>query len=265
MRPATAWNRTTKHSLGVYNGGEISGFGNWRDYEELINRTGMKDGLLIYVMTGYEFPYGRISRTIRTWGDNNREVYVPVRWLMRTAGGYAAYSPVAIILQRQIAKLEDDFWLPNIAAKDVPLMELTNGQPMLFQFPEEIDTSPSARALAVATGREAYKALNARVQASGNRFLVFLAPRKSHVFAPFLKEPGKLAQTQEYYETSMARELRREGVPVIDLLPDLRARTREQLPKNRYLYQIDDTHWNAAGVALGVDAILRQDPALKPR
>jgi hypothetical protein len=79
-----------------------------------------------------------------------------------------------------------------------------------------------------------------------------------------LQQPGALGQKHEYYQTVLAKKLKRDGVPVIDLLPELRARTRELLPQRKYLYHIDDTHWNKAGVAVGVDAILKAEPTLRP-
>jgi hypothetical protein len=65
-----------------------------------------------------------------------------------------------------------------------------------------------------------------------------------------------------HYRALQAR-LEEEGIAVVNPIDALRREARAQLAKREYIYQLDDTHWNAQGIAITVDEILRVLPTSK--
>jgi hypothetical protein len=63
-----------------------------------------------------------------------------------------------------------------------------------------------------------------------------------------------------HYHALEAR-LKAEGVLVVNPIEALRREARIRLPKGQLVYRLDDTHWNAEGIAITVDEILRVLPS----
>jgi len=57
--------------------------------------------------------------------------------------------------------------------------------------------------------------------------------------------------------------LRAVGISAIDLTPVLRWQADTAFKQNKYVYWRNDTHWNADGVGIGVDEIVRAFPELR--
>jgi hypothetical protein len=85
---------------------------------------------------------------------------------------------------------------------------------------------------------------------------VFFVPTKYRVYAPWCSNcadappsepPAGLKALEAFF--------RPQGIPVVDLTPALRRRAEELLGQGRYLYWADDTHWNAAGIAVAAESV----------
>jgi lysophospholipase L1-like esterase len=98
-----------------------------------------------------------------------------------------------------------------------------------------------------------------RVEASGARFAVVLVPNRYQVDAALWRLHARqlgldpAAFGPELPQRRFAEWSRETGIPVIDLLPELRERNRDNS-----FYHLLDAHWNAAGHRVAAEALLRE-------
>src|SRR5205807_1659054 len=62
------------------------------------------------------------------------------------------------------------------------------------------------------------------------------------------------------YLDRLEQDLRAAGIPVLNLTPLISAEAARDLRHDRYLYWLDDIHWNARGIALAAGAIRERWP-----
>jgi hypothetical protein len=98
-----------------------------------------------------------------------------------------------------------------------------------------------------------------RVEAAGARCVVVLVPNRYQVDASlWSRHAARLgidpaAFDLELPQRRFAEWSRETGVPVVDLLPELRRRNRD----NSFYYE-QDAHWNAEGHRVAAEALLRE-------
>src|SRR5207302_1137841 len=90
--------------------------------------------------------------------------------------------------------------------------------------------------------------------------LVVLVPSKYTVYRPFLVDQPAGGGAGADYLDRLERDLRAAGIPTLNLTPFLSAEAARYLQHDRYLYWLDDIHWDPLGIALAAEAIREQWP-----
>lgn len=178
-----------------------------------------------------------------------------VGWLDR----HTRVSPLEILAQRALKRVEDDRWMPNPYAGLAFVARLENGDDMLFLTAER-DWSRQPR-----SERETvryFRWLAGKLERERVTPLVVLVPEKYVVYAPLLHHPDPDAEQEVAYLNRVEQGVRAAGVPVVNLTAPLREAAATALAGGAHVYFLDDTHWNAAGAAVGAQEIRRAWDAL---
>jgi len=164
-------------------------------------------------------------------------------------------SPLAVFATRGYRRLQDDRWLPNAAASLVVRERLANGREMLF-WPGAERLPPAERRSNAAVVRHATW-LAARLALQRRDLLVVLVPEKYTVYGPLLEREGARRAAEETAASldRLEQQLRERRIPVVNATGPLRAAARTSLAHDTYVYWLDDTHWNAAGVRVTAEAV----------
>lgn len=173
-----------------------------------------------------------------------------LRSLIAQVRGLWSASPVEILADRAFRALKNDRVLPNSYASAVVQRTLRNDERILF-LPDEMRAAPLDRvAPADHWIRLARELGNARL-----KLLVVLVPSKYTVYYQLLRnertldfEPGESLKLLE-------ARLRAAQIPVVNLTETFRAHAARDLASGLYLYWLDDTHWNARGIAIAASEI----------
>jgi hypothetical protein len=221
----------------------------------LIERLGLRDATIVSeFMEASPLPQldppnreARWSRLKRLLGDR----YPPVRAGYARVRGWLSESPLKLTLFRGFKRLENDRVLPNSFARAIVRDHLVNGDPVLFLRDQLEGVQTDAQANIAVTY---WKVLRERLARRGLKLLVVLVPSQYAVLGPLSAEhrPGP---RRDVYLKTIRQGLEAGHVPVLDLTETLRDAARAGLARGQYVYWRDDTHWNAAGVALSARAI----------
>jgi hypothetical protein len=243
------------------------GFGpaTWENMQPLMKRLGMKGGLVIYEQSermvvpdppeGPSYQAGAAFRMLhRVFGMELKTYQGTRRLLINRPLQYYAYSPLKIVLARGLRSMEDDFWLPRIGSPRIFSANLRGGQPMLF-----LTTEPQNFAHARPASAAFYADLQARVRASGNELLVIFVPDKYNVYFPLLENPGQTPSEAGLFLRNLGDNLRKAGVPYVDLTPALRQQAAQGLATGAYNYFLDDSHWGPFGTRRAAEEIMKSE------
>lgn len=244
---------STLGGVGAYNGGNVFGSDCWPVVETLIGRFKLKNRLIVYQYSeGYDIPEPDAgasevgTRVIRRVLSRDSSFYEFLRSVRRLY----SYSPLQVLLSRRLALIQDDVWLPNIAARGLALLQLRNGQRFAFIRSDIADFEKSRTA-----DIDFFVKLQLKVRSTGNELLVIFVPSKYNVYYPLLDGPYKPAKESPYLN-EVEKKLSAAHIPVLDPTAKLREQAAALLPDGKYNYRIDDTHWNAAGVRTVAKAII---------
>jgi hypothetical protein len=239
---------------GVYNGGATY---SWSAAERLIRRLQFKGGLVIWQISerfdappevGADVKFE--DRVLSSLLPPDSTGYEIMRTAFRLARGFLKYSPLRIVMTRMFSVFEDGRWLPNASAGNVVLAQVGNGRQMGF-FSAEFEKFGKKRP----TPPDYFVGLQAAVRATGNEMIVLMVPDKLNVYYPLVKG---FAQPGEYSTLNvLAQNLRKNGVPALDLTPIFRQQAADALRNGQYLYWLDDTHWSPLGVRIAAGEILK--------
>jgi SGNH hydrolase-like domain, acetyltransferase AlgX len=181
--------------------------------------------------------------------------------------GWLRASPLQIGLQRAYRILQDDRWLPNLSDQPGPPPQLTDGTPMLFGNDRTPTECPE---VSDAAAREYFRWF--RDALPGFEVFVVLVPGKASVYGDLVTAPLRVATSgagaERPFPGSSAAEapmppcrerigtaVTAAGLPFLDLTSTLRDAARRGYPNKRYLYFLDDTHWNRYGIGVAAEAI----------
>jgi hypothetical protein len=182
-------------------------------------------------------------------------------WLLGVAHRLSPWveSPLHIASVRVVKWFQDDVLEPNSYAGAVVRRELANGDEMLF-IPWDLAPLGDPQSLAAAWGD--YLAWYAgKLRQHDLQLVVLLVPNKYTVYGPLTADGPREPEGRRLL-LGIADRLRSSGVPVVDITPIFAARGAEGLPRHEYLYWRDDTHWNASGIQLAVDAVWQEIQAI---
>jgi hypothetical protein len=161
-------------------------------------------------------------------------------------------SPLQAISAKLEKKIQDDTLLPNSFAFFVIQEKLRNGEPIVF-LPAEFKFPTDPRK--AADRWAAYFAwYSAQLRNDGLDLVVLLVPNRATVYAPLLAQPRDVSGSRTTLE-DLANALQNAGVRTVSLEPRFARDAALLLDQNKYLYFLDDTHWNGNGTAIAADEI----------
>ena len=164
-------------------------------------------------------------------------------------------SPLQAISAKLEKKIQDDVLLPNSFAAFVIQEKLRNGEPIVF-LPAEFKSPADPRK--AADRWAAYFAwYSAQLRNDGFDFVVLLVPNRATIYAPLLSQPRDVSGSRTTLE-DLANALQNAGVRTVSLEPRFARDAALLLDQNKYLYFLDDTHWNGSGTAIAADEIFNQ-------
>ena len=164
-------------------------------------------------------------------------------------------NPLQVFASRAHRRVQNDLLLPNPAAHRIVRSQLVDGSEMLFLGLERDDYH---RARDPAPAERYFTWLANRLRLQGHELLVVLMPSKYTVYAPLLATPDTGPARSVGYLAELERRLQFRGIAVVNLVATLRAAAQVTLAADSLIYWRDDTHWNAAGVAVAARAIAPQ-------
>jgi len=170
-------------------------------------------------------------------------------------------SPLRIAAQRCYKNLQNDRVFPNVYAKNVTVVNLRNGQPMIFLHTEWRGQEQMREAPAAV---ENLAWLAAELKQDNLALVVVLIPDKYTVYQPLFECPSSEADLATPYLDYTEKALRERGIHTVNLTEPLRRQAARELDRGNYLYWLDDTHWNAAGIAVSANEIHQRCKDLWP-
>src|SRR5262249_47408040 len=144
----------------------------------------------------------------------------------------------------------------NRHAGNVVTWTLSTGDSMLF-LPSGIEKLEEKRPAAIAY----WAFMQRELRRGGLELFVVLVPSKYTVYRRFLAEARPAPEGSGDYLARVEANLRRSGIPALNLTRPLSARAEKGLESREYLYWLDDIHWTPKGAevaALAVGEALRQ-------
>ncbi|MBM4298691.1 MAG: hypothetical protein FJ143_13215, partial [Deltaproteobacteria bacterium] len=165
---------------------------------------------------------------------------------------FVRVSPLEIISQHTHKRLHNDVIFPNSYKDNVVKKTLTNGERMLF-YPPDLNDYRRPRDLQV----HGVKQLAERLASHRLRLVAVLTPDKYTVYEPLLKDADHRGRTEGNYLDRVEAALREADIPVINLTGFLQQKARELYARNTYIYWHDDVHWNALGIEIAAQEIVR--------
>lgn len=169
--------------------------------------------------------------------------------------GLLAVSPLQSLGGRARKVVANGRILPNSYASNVVRATLSNGETMLFRA-AQVRNFYGRRALTL----DYWRLIRADLQKAHLDILVVVVPDKYRVYRPFLIDQAPANPEADNYLDRLDRALQAMGIPVLDLTPVLSAEAARYLERGKYLYWLDDIHWNARGIALAAQAIGKVRP-----
>jgi hypothetical protein len=176
----------------------------------------------------------------------------------RQLGTLTRDSPVKRFAENVMRSIRDDRILPNNYLDNVVQVKLRNGVPMLF-LPGEFKTYEVTRLPPL----DYWTKLNQELGKVEFKLLVVLVPNKHTVYRHLLEGEQKQPRGDQDLLSEIASALRAAGISAIDLTPALRRQADAAFKQNKYIYWRNDTHWNADGVGIAADEIVRTFPELR--
>jgi hypothetical protein len=161
-------------------------------------------------------------------------------------------SPLQAFSAKLEKKIQDDTLLPNSFASFVVQERLRNGEPIVF-LPAEFK-SPSDPPKAAERWVAYFAWYAAELHKDGLALTVLLVPNRTTIYAPLLAEPRDVSASRETLD-ALVNALANLGVRTVPLERRYRQDAAALLHQEKYLYFLDDTHWNGNGTSVAADEI----------
>jgi hypothetical protein len=163
-------------------------------------------------------------------------------------------SPLRALSVKLEKRLQNDTLLPNSFASFVIQERLRNGEPIVF-LPAEWK-SPSDPQKAAKRWAAYFAWYSAELAKDGLDLVVLLVPNRPTIYAPLLAQPLDVSASHATLE-DFQDALENAGVPTVSLRNRYVHDARILLDQKKYLYFLDDTHWNGDGTARAADEIFK--------
>jgi acetyltransferase AlgX (SGNH hydrolase-like protein) len=163
-------------------------------------------------------------------------------------------SPLQALSAKLEKKIQDDTLLPNSFASFVIQERLQNGEPIVF-LPAELK-SPSDPRKAAKRWAAYFAWYSTELGKDGLDLVVLLVPNRTTIYAPLLTPPRDVSASRATLE-DFADALQNAGVHTVPLRNRYAHDAAILLHQKKYLYSLDDTHWNGDGTAEAADEIFK--------
>ena len=161
-------------------------------------------------------------------------------------------SPLQAISAKLEKKIQDDMLLPNSFARFVIQVNLRNGEPIVF-LPVEFKSPTDPRK--AADRWAAYFAwYSSQLRNDGLDLIVLLVPNRATIYAPLLAQPRDVSASRATL-SDLANALQNAGVHTVSLELRFAHDAALLLDQKKYLYFLDDTHWNGNGTAVAAEEV----------
>jgi SGNH hydrolase-like domain, acetyltransferase AlgX len=229
-----------------------------RSVEALANRIGLHRGLVIF-----EFLEARsLLDPPASTPDGGRGAFQS--FFFRAAGqewtdrlgtplNELHSSPLQALSAKLEKKIQNDVLLPNSFASFVVQEKLRNGDPIVF-LPAEFK-SPGDPPKAADRWAAYFSWYSSQLKKDGLDLVVLLVPNRSTIYAPLLLQPRDVSASRTTF-ADFAMALQNAGVRTVSLEHRYTQEASLLLDQNKYLYLLDDTHWNGNGTAIAAEEIL---------
>ncbi len=164
-------------------------------------------------------------------------------------------SAAKIYAHRALQSIQDDHVLPNPDLANVALRRLRNGDEMLFlpvDATRSYDVPQNDGTAEIQAG--VYRQWSDALRRMGLSLVVVLVPDKYAVYAPLFAQPERPIDAG--YLVTLGGALAASGIAAVDLTAPLSAAAAAGVDRHEYVYWLDDTHWNPAGVSIAAREIL---------
>jgi hypothetical protein len=163
-------------------------------------------------------------------------------------------SPLRALSVRLEKQIQDDTLLPNSFASFVIQERLRNGEPIVF-LPAEWKTPGDPRKAAKRWA--AYFAwYSTELGKDGLDLVVLVVPNRSTIYAPLLAQPRDVSASRATL-LGFRDAFQNAGVSTVLLENRYVHDAGILLDQKKYLYFLDDTHWNGRGTAEAADEIFK--------
>jgi hypothetical protein len=161
-------------------------------------------------------------------------------------------SPLQALAAKIEKKIQNDIFLPNSYAPFVIQEKLRSGEPIVF-LPAEFKT-PSNPRKAADRWAAYFTWYSAQLRNDGLELVVLLVPNRATIYGPLLAQSRDVS-TSRATLTDFANALQNAGVRTVPLKRRYAHDAAALLDQKKYLYFLDDIHWNGNGTAVAADEI----------
>jgi hypothetical protein len=166
-------------------------------------------------------------------------------------------SPLEAISAKAEKQIQNGWLLPNSFSRFVTRDQLVNGQSILF-LPEEF-LAPAEPWKAAAAWAAYFSWYAAQLRNRGLKLLVVLVPNRATIYAPLLEHARDVSESAGTL-SDFASALQTAGVSAVSLEERYARDAPVLLGQQRYLYFLDDIHWNGTGTGIAADEVLGHHP-----
>jgi SGNH hydrolase-like domain, acetyltransferase AlgX len=174
---------------------------------------------------------------------------------LRTPLNQLHASPLEALSAKLEKKVQNGVLLPNSFAAFVIAEKLRNGERIVF-LPAEF-TSPGDAPKAANRWAAYFAWYAAELQKDGFDLVVLLVPNRTTIYAPLLARPRDVSASRRTLE-AFANALGSVAVCTVSLERRYTQDASMLLDEKKYLYFLDDTHWNGIGTAIASEEILNR-------
>jgi hypothetical protein len=161
-------------------------------------------------------------------------------------------SPLQAFSSKLEKKIQDDILLPNSFLSFMIQENLRNGEPIVF-LPAEF-RSPSDPREAADRWAAYFAWYSTQLRNDGLDLVVLLVPNRATIYAPLLAPPRDVSASRATL-AAFANALQNAGVRTVPLERRYAHDAAALLDQKKYLYFLDDIHWNGNGTAVAADEI----------
>ncbi|MBK9294689.1 MAG: hypothetical protein IPM57_09645 [Oligoflexia bacterium] len=165
---------------------------------------------------------------------------------------YKNFNPLEIISSRFEKSFVTKNIFPNRFESNVKIEKLINNAEIIYP-PSQIEKYNHPSFNQITSDTQYFTELKKLLAKKQITLHVVLVPEKYTVYANLNKNQS--TTNSEPYLNQLSNELSKNKVHSINLLPQFQVVAEKLLKNNKYIYWLDDTHWNPEGIKLAAEII----------